>query len=181
MIRFLLAATLGSNYGIYGPAFELMESKPIRQGSEEYLDSEKYQVRHWNLERPDSLRELIAAVNRIRRENVAMQSDLSLDFHPVNNDQLICFSKRSPDASNVILTVVNLDPYHVQSGILELNLDLLKIDGAQPYQANDLLTGARYLWKGPRAYVELNPFSVPAHIFRLRRRVRTETDFEYFD
>jgi starch synthase (maltosyl-transferring) len=181
MIRFLLAATLGSNYGIYGPAFELMESKPIRQGSEEYLDSEKYQVRHWNLERPDSLRELIAAVNRIRRENVAMQSDLSLEFHPVNNDQLICFSKRSPDASNVILTVVNLDPYHVQSGILELNLDLLKIDGAQPYQANDLLTGARYLWKGSRAYVELNPFSVPAHIFRLRRRVRTETDFEYFD
>jgi starch synthase (maltosyl-transferring) len=181
MIRFLLAATLGSNYGIYGPAFELMESKPMRQGSEEYLDSEKYQVRHWNLERPDSLRELIAAVNRIRRDNVAMQSDASLEFHPVDNDQLICFSKRSPDASNVILTVVNLDPHHVQSGILDLKLNLLKIDANQPYQANDLLTGARYLWKGSRNYVELNPSSVPAHIFRLRRRVRTETDFEYFD
>jgi starch synthase (maltosyl-transferring) len=181
MIRFLLAATLGSNYGIYGPAFELLESRPVRPGSEEYLDSEKYQVRHWDLDRPDSLRELISLVNGIRRENIALQSDMSLEFHPVENEQLICYSKRSTDGANVVVTVVNLDPNRTQAGFVTLNLSGLKIDPAVPYQANDLLTGARYIWNGPRNFVELNPASVPAHIFRLRRRVRNENDFEYFD
>ena len=94
-IRLLLAATLGANYGIYGPAFELMESKPVREGSEEYLNSEKYEVRHWDLERKDSLRPLIAKVNKIRRENEALQSDWTVEFHPVDNERLICYSKQS--------------------------------------------------------------------------------------
>ena len=180
MIRYLLAATLGANYGIYGPAFELLEGRPVRQGSEEYLDSEKYQLRHWNLDSPDSLRELITLVNRIRHENPALQTDRLLDFHTVNNDQMICFSKRTEEADNVILVVVNLDPYRVQSGFVDLPLDQLKIDETTPYQAHDLITGARYLWTGRRNYVELNPSALPAHIFRLRRRVRAENDFEYF-
>jgi len=180
LIRFVLAATLGANYGIYGPAFELMESRPVRPGSEEYLDSEKYQIRNWNLERPDSLREFIALVNRIRNENTALQSDWSLEFHPVDNDQLICYSKCSEDAANLIVVVVNLDPHHTQSGFVELPLYKWKVEEDRPYQANDLLTGARYVWNGRRNWVQLNPESVPAHIFRIRRRLRVETDFEYF-
>jgi starch synthase (maltosyl-transferring) len=180
MIRFLLAATLGANYGIYGPAFELMEGHPVRRGSEEYLDSEKYQIRHWDLDKPESLREFIALVNRIRHENPALQSDWLLDFHPVDNEQLICYSKRSADGTNLIVTVVNLDPHHRQAGMVELPLDQFQIEEDRPYQANDLLTGARYLWTGRRNYVELDPASVPGHIFRIRRRLRVETDFEYF-
>lgn len=180
MIRFLLAATLGANYGIYGPAFELMESRPVRSGSEEYLNSEKYQIRHWDLEQPDSLHEFIALVNRIRNENPALQSDWSLEFHPVDNDQLICYSKRTDDPANLIVVVVNLDPHHTQSGFVDLPLDEWRIEEDRPYQANDLLTGARYVWNGRRNWVQLNPDSVPGHIFRIRRRLRVETDFEYF-
>ena len=124
-IRLLLAATLGSNYGIYGPAFELMEHVPVRRGSEEYLNSEKYEIRHWDLERSESLRPLIARVNEIRQQNPAMQSDWGLKFHSCENDQLICYSKESEDRSNLILTVVNLDPHHTQSGFVTLPLEEL--------------------------------------------------------
>jgi starch synthase (maltosyl-transferring) len=179
-IRFLLAATLGANYGIYGPAFELLEGRPVRHGSEEYLDSEKYQVREWQIDRPDSLRELITLVNRIRRENEALQNDRSIEFHPINNDQLICYSKRSPDGSNLIVVVINLDPHHRQSGFIDLPLKTFGIDESRPYQAQDLLTGANYVWTGTRNYVELDPSSVPGHILRIRHRLRVESDFEYF-
>ncbi len=180
LIRFLLATTLGANYGIYGPPFELMESRPVRPGSEEYLDSEKYQIRYWDLNRPDSLHEFIALVNRIRNENAALQSDWPLEFHPVDNEQLICYSKRSEDPANLIVVVINLDPHHTQSGFVELPLDRWHIEEDRPYQANDLLTDARYVWNGRRNWVQLNPESVPGHIFRIRRRLRVETDFEYF-
>ena len=179
-IRFFLAATLGANYGIYGPAFELLEGRPIRHGSEEYLDSEKYQIRQWQLDQPDGLRELITLVNRIRRENEALQSDRSIDFHPVDNDHLLCFSKRSPDGSNLVLVVINLDPHYRQSGFVDLPLDKFEIPEDRPYQAHDLLTEARYMWTGRRNYVELDPHSIPAHIFQMRRRLRVESDFEYF-
>jgi starch synthase (maltosyl-transferring) len=180
LIRFLLAATLGANYGIYGPAFELMEGRAVRPGSEEYLDSEKYQIRAWDLNSPNSLREFIALVNRIRNENPALQTDWQLEFHPVDNDQLICYSKRADDGSNLLVMIVNLDPHHRQSGFVDLPLERLEIEEDKPYQANDLLTGARYMWTGRRNYVELDPNSVPGHIFRMRRRLRVETDFEYF-
>ena len=180
MIRFLLAATLGANYGIYGPAFELLEGRPVRVGSEEYLDSEKYQIRAWDLDSPNSLREFIALVNRIRNENPALQTDRELEFHPVDNEQLICYSRRAADCSNLLVIVINLDPHHRQSGFVNLPLERLEIEPDKPYQANDLLTGARYMWSGPRNYVELDPNSVPGHIFRIRRRLRVETDFEYF-
>jgi starch synthase (maltosyl-transferring) len=179
-IRLLLAATLGANYGIYGPAFELMEHVPVRRGSEEYLDSEKYQIRHWDLEQADSLRPLIARVNKVRKENAALQSDWSLKFHPTENDQLICYTKESEDRSNLILTVVNLDPHHTQSGIVTLPLDELQIPQDRGYEAEDLLTGARYLWNGPRNYVELNPSRMPGHILKIHRRMKIETDFDYF-
>jgi starch synthase (maltosyl-transferring) len=179
-IRFLLAATLGSNYGIYGPAFELLESRPVRHGSEEYLDSEKYAIRNWDLDEPGSLRPLMARVNGIRFDNEALQSDWSLKFHSVDNDQLICYSKESEDRSNLILTVINLDPHHTQSGFVTLPLDELEIPPERAYEAEDLLTGDRYLWQGPRNYVELSPQRLPGHILKLHRRLKIETDFEYF-
>ena len=109
MSRLVLAATLSSNYGIYGPAFELMEHVARESGSEEYLNSEKYEVKHWDLDRPDSLRDLIALVNRARRENPALQSNWGLRFHDIDNGQLIAYSKSTDDARNVVITVVNLD------------------------------------------------------------------------
>jgi len=178
--RLVLAATLGANYGIYGPAFELGENQPREMGSEEYLNSEKYEIKYWDLDRPDSLKTLIARVNRIRRENPALHSDWSLRFHAVDNDQLIGYSKNTDDFSNVILVVVNLDPHHTHSGWLELPLETLGLDSHQPYQVHDLLSGARYFWHGPHNYVELNPQVMPVHIFRVRRRVRTERDFDYY-
>jgi starch synthase (maltosyl-transferring) len=180
MARLVLAATLGANYGIYGPAFELCESTARDPGGEEYLDSEKYEIKHWDLQKPDSLREFIARVNHIRRENRALQSDRSLRFYPIDNPELIVFSKSTEDLNNVIVVVVNLDPHHTQSGWLELPAEELGLDPKQPFQVHDLLTEARYLWHGTRNYVELNPQSVPAQIFRVSPRIRREQDFDYF-
>jgi starch synthase (maltosyl-transferring) len=179
-LRLVLAATLGANYGIYGPAFELGENRAVRPGSEEYLDSEKYQLRSWNLESPNSLAGLITRVNQIRRENPALQGDLSLNFHAVDNDQIIAYSKMSDDLLNIIVVVVNLDAQRTQYGMVDLPLDLFHLDSGQPYQMHDLLTGAKYVWRGPRNYVELNPQKLPAHIFCIRRRVRTENGVDYF-
>src|SRR5262249_35027608 len=153
---------------------------PREPGSEEYLDSEKYELKHWDIERPDNLKDFIAGINLIRRENPALQGDWSLRFHAVDNDQLICYSKRTDDLANVVLVVVNLDPHHTQSGWTALDLETLGLDRGQPYQVHDLLTGASYIWHGARNYVELDPHRIPAHIFRIRRRVRTEHQFEYY-
>jgi len=180
MVRLALAATLSANYGIYGPAFELCENRPKEFGSEEYLDSEKYEIRNWDIESPDSLKDLIGRVNRIRRENPALQSDWSLRFHPVDNEQIICYSKNTEDFSNIVLVIVNLDPHHTHSGWLELPISDWGLEPIRPYQVHDLLSDARYLWHGSRNYVEINPQVVPAHIFRLRRRIRTERDFDYY-
>ena len=180
MIRLLLAATLGASYGIYGPAFEVCENRPLKPGSEEYLDSEKYQLRHWDTDSALSLKTLIARVNHIRKENPALQADWSVRFHGSDNDQLIVYSKSNEDLSDVLVVVVNLDPYHTQSGWVDLALDVLGLDPAQPYQMHDLLSDARYLWHGPHNYVQLDSQTMPAHIFRVRRRVRTERDFDYF-
>ncbi len=180
VIRLLLAATLGANYGMYGPAFELQENQPIRHGSEEYLNSEKYEIRHWDLERADSLRPLIAQVNAIRNANPALQNDWSLKFHATDNDQILCYSKESEDRSNLIVTVVNLDPHHTQSGYATLPLDELEIPADRAYEAEDLLSGERYLWREPRNYVELNPALRSGHILKIHREMKMETDSGYF-
>jgi starch synthase (maltosyl-transferring) len=180
MARYVLAATLGASCGIYGPAFELCVGQPREPGSEEYLDSEKYQIRHWDWDAGHSLRPFLTLVNQIRRENPALHGDLSLRFHPTDNDQLICYSKRTADGGNIVVAVVNLDPHHTQAGWIELPLEEFGVESDRPFQAHDLLGGGRFLWQGSRNYVELDPHVVPAHIFRLRKRVRTESQFEYF-
>ncbi len=178
--RLVLAATLAACYGVYGPAYELLERKAREPGSEEYLDSEKYQLRHWPLDRADSLRPVMALLNRIRRENPALHSNRSLAFFPTDSDQLICYAKRSADGDNSIVVVVNLDPHNVQSGWIELDPERLGIAQDASYQMHDLLSGARYLWQGARNFVRLDPGRMPAHVFRVRQRTRREQDFDYF-
>lgn len=185
--RLVLAATLSANYGIYGPAYELMEHLPREPGSEEYLHSEKYELKTWNLEQPGNLSELIARVNRARHDNPALQSNAGLRFFPTDNDQLVCFAKADVDAvlegdpPNVVIVAVNLDFHHRQSGWVQLDLAALGLDPAVPFQVHDLLTDARYLWHGARNYIELDPDRVPAHLFRVRRRGKSELDFDYYE
>jgi starch synthase (maltosyl-transferring) len=180
MARLILAATLVANYGIYGPAFELCENAPREPGSEEYLHSEKYEIRHWDLEAPHSLRGLITRVNRIRRENPALQSNEGLRFHHTDNDYVICYSKSTEDKDDIVVCPVNLDPHHTHSAWIELPLHEFGLRPDEPYQVHDLLSGARYLWSGARNFVQLDPRAAPGHILRIRRRVRTERDFDYF-
>ena len=170
--RYILAATLGANCGIYGPAFELGENEPREPGSEEYLNAEKYEIKRWDLEKPDSLKELIAAVNRIRKKNPALQSDWSLRFHAVDNDRLICYSKQTGDRTNTVLTVVNLAPVNTESGWVNLSLEALGLDANEFYQVHDLLTDAKYAWRGARNYVELDPKKISAHIFRVENQTQ---------
>jgi starch synthase (maltosyl-transferring) len=166
--RLVLAATLGASYGIYGPAFELCVNTPREKGSEEYLNSEKYEIKHWDLDQPGSLRELIARVNRIRRENPALQGNRGLTFHRTDNERLICYSKQTDDGGNAILVVVNLDPLHSQSGFVQLSLADIGVEEDETYLVEDLLAGPSYRWIGARNYVELDPARQPAHIFLVK-------------
>jgi starch synthase (maltosyl-transferring) len=179
-VRLVLAATLSSNYGIYGPAFELCENEPVEIGSEEYLHSEKYEIRQRDLDSPHNLKHYIAQVNKIRRENVVLQSNNNLKFYPVDNENIICYGKHSDDFSEVLIVTVNLDTNWVQSGWLELPIEEFDLPKGKPYQVHDLLDNKRYLWNGGRNFVQLEPHKSPAHIFRLRRFQRTERDFDYY-
>ena len=180
MARLVLAATLGANYGIYGPPFEHCENVAREPGSEEYLNSEKYEVRHWDLARADSLAPLVTRLNRARRENPALRQDWNLRFVPTDNLELICYGKFNDERTNVIVAAVSLDPHHTRSAFVELPLPDLGIDPGRPYQMEDLLTGESFLWQGARNYVELDPSVCPAHVFRVRQQVRSEKDFENF-
>ena len=178
-IRVILAATLSSNYGIYGPAYELLENIP-REGSGEYLDNEKYELKRWHLERADNLKDVIQRINAIRRETPALQQTRRIDFHTTDNEQLLCFSKSTEDGRDLVIVVVNLDAHHRHSGWVTLDLDVLGLDTRQSFQVHDLLNDGRHIWSGGRNYVELDPAVMPAHIFKVRRHVRREHDFDYF-
>lgn len=167
IVRLVLAATLGANYGIYGPAFELGENKPVREGSEEYLDSEKYQVRVWDRNDPKSLKPLIRQLNGIRRDSIALQSNLNVQFHPVDNPELIAYSKTSEDRGDKILVIVNLDAFNRQMGFVDVVLKEFRLAAGESYEVHDLLTDKKYVWQGSRNYVELNPAVLPAHVFRV--------------
>jgi starch synthase (maltosyl-transferring) len=174
MARVVLAATLGANYGIYGPAFEHCENVPREPGSEEYLYSEKYEVRHWDLARPDSLAPLLTRLNHARRENPALRQDWNLRFVPTDNPDLVCYGKFNDERSNVIVAAVSLDTRYMRSAFVELPLAELGIDPGKPYQMEDLMSGQSFVWKGSRNYVELNPAVCPAHVFRVQQPVRPQ-------
>ncbi len=169
MVRLLLAATLGASYGIYGPAFELCENTPFEPGSEEYLNSEKYELKHRDLLSAGSLRDFIARINQIRKEHSALQGNRSLRFHETDNPELICYSKTSDDLSDVIVVIVNLDCVRAQTGWVDLDLRSLGLDADQTFRVHDLLGQGEYLWHGSRNYVALTPESLPAHILHVRR------------
>jgi starch synthase (maltosyl-transferring) len=175
--RLVLATTLAASYGIYGPAFELGENVPIRPGSEEYLHSEKYQLRRWDRRAPHSLAPLVTKLNQIRRTNPALQSDLSLHFHEVDNPQIICYSKSKAtsegEAANIILVAVNLDAHNEQAGWIDLDLGKLGIGHHETFDVEDLLTGIHYQWHDRSNYVALRPNVMPAHVFRVSRVAST--------
>ena len=173
--RLVLAATLAANYGIYGPAFELLEHQPRTPGSEEYLNSDKFEVRHRNLDQPDSLADLVARVNAIRLGHPALQQNRTLRFHGVDNDRLLVYSKTAgcspgvPGWDDAVLIAVNLDPLATQGGTVHLDLAALQLDPVEAFAVHDLLTDARYLWTGADNYIQLDPAVVSAHIFHLER------------
>ena len=179
IMRLILAATLSSNYGIYGPVFELCVPEAVPQ-KEEYADSEKYELRSWNWDQEGNLKDVIARMNQIRRENPALQETRNIRFCETNNDSLLAYYKMSSDGRNIILVVVNLDPYHTQSGTVSVPLQTWNIEPNRPYLAHDLLSNDRYIWQGEANYVELNPHVSPAHVIRVRPHLHREQDFDYF-
>jgi starch synthase (maltosyl-transferring) len=167
--RVVLAATLSSNYGMYGPVYELLETTPREEGSEEYLNSEKYEIRHWNLDQPNRLQHTIAALNHARRAHPALQQNRTLRFHSIDNDQILCYSKQSADRSDTVLCVVNLDFHQAQQGWLQLPLVALGLDPNRAVDVVDLLDGSAFQWTGERNFVALDPHVRPAHVFHLRQ------------
>lgn len=167
LIRLLLAGTLSSNYGMYGPLFEfgLNEAYP---GKEEYTRSEKYEVKHWNWDKTTQTKKVITLLNRIRRENKALQSTWNIEFCDTDNDQILCFSKISQDKSNQLLIVISLDPLYSQSGWIKVPLKDFGIKQHSPYKVMDLLNNSTYSWENEWNYVAVHPTGIPAHIFKIQ-------------
>jgi starch synthase (maltosyl-transferring) len=178
LIRGILAATLSPLYGIYS-GFELCENDGV-EGKEEYADSEKYAFkgRDWNA--PGNIKDTITKLNRIRRENRALQAFTNLRFHECDNEQILFYSKATPAGDNILLVIVSLDPWNPQTGFIQVPVDEFGFLERDAYQAEDLLTGERYLWSGKRNFVSLHPQDRPAHILRIRRWAGREEAFDYF-
>jgi starch synthase (maltosyl-transferring) len=167
-IRLILAATLSPLYGIYS-GYELAENVPVRAGSEEYLNSEKYELRPRDFTKAGNLDAEIRRINRIRRENPALQRADNITFHHCENDQILFYRKSMPDRSNDLLIAVNVDPTRPQEGMVHVPLDALGISPATVFRVTDLLTGAQFQWRGVRNYVRLDPTQEPAHVLRVER------------
>lgn len=164
--RLILAATLGSNYGIYGPLYEFCINTAVKPGSEEYLDSEKYEIKTW-ITPESNLYDLIKKLNQIRYAHPALQQMATLFFHFSSNPMIICYSKRCVKANDSIIVVVNLDPDNVQIGSVSIAVNELGIYDAE-YQVHDLLSDAHYRWRAQDNYVSLDPKVLSAHIFHVK-------------
>jgi starch synthase (maltosyl-transferring) len=178
LIRATLAATLSSVYGIYS-GFELCEATPLAPGKEEYLDSEKYEIRAWDWDRPGNIRAYITRLNQIRRANPALQEYTNLRFHHAENDQVLFYGKISPDRTNAIFVVVNLNPFEAQESRIYFPLDQLGIGWDEPWEVEELLRGERHYWQGSGQWLRLEP-DAPARIFQVRGGRHTEHDFDYY-
>ena len=166
-IRAVLAALMSPSWGMYS-GYELIENQAVREGSEEYLNSEKYQYRPRNWDHPDSLAPYITRLNAIRRNHMGFRSLRNIRFHQIDNENLIAFSKVAPGRTEAVLTIVNVDPYEAQAGVTWLDLWQLGLEDVGPFEAHDMLTDTTYIWNGPSNYVRLDPHDEPAHILRLR-------------
>jgi starch synthase (maltosyl-transferring) len=168
VMRVILAATLSSNYGLYGPVYEFGINAP-HGAKEEYVDNEKYETKHWDWDQYTRIGEIITRVNRIRKENAALQSTWNIEFGTTSNEQIICYIKTDPETNNQLIIVVSLDVNNTQGAHVKIPLPKLGIGYEEPYQITDLLSGSKYQWLGDYNYVELNPYLMPAHIFKVEK------------
>lgn len=168
LMRLILAATLSSNYGLYGPVYEYGVNTPV-PNKEEYLDSEKYEAKYWDWNRETRTKEMITRINRIRRENPALQSTWNIHFADTENQSMVTYGKYDAASGNKIIVAVNMDPYHTQTSWVRLPLEELDIDPYRSYTVHDLLSGSRYHWYGEWNYIELNPYLMPAHVFKVEQ------------
>jgi starch synthase (maltosyl-transferring) len=166
IIRLALAATLSSNYGMYGPVYEHYENIPV-EGKEEYYNSEKYEIKRYDWKRTNRMTDIISMVNKARKDHVALQSTWNLTFCHVEDPYLLAYVKATDDLSSIIMVIVNLDPNARHSGFVQLPKDRLKIDGNINVKLHDLVTDEHYTWTQEWNYVELDPFKMPFHLFKL--------------
>jgi starch synthase (maltosyl-transferring) len=166
-LRAVLAATLTPSYGIYS-GYELIENEPMSDANEEYFHSEKYELRHRDWDDPRSIADCLTKLNEIRRRHPALQRLRNIDFQGSTNPNLLAYAKRSDDGTDVVLTVVNLDPWNVQEGVLRLELERLGLPIDGPYEAYDELTSSSFTWRGAEPYVRLDPYHEVAHVLHLR-------------
>jgi starch synthase (maltosyl-transferring) len=157
---------LSSNYGIYGPVYEFGINQP-HGAKEEYVDNEKYEIKHWDWQATTRIGEVITRVNRIRKENTALQSTWNVELAESDNDQIICYAKEDPQTGNLLFIVVNLDVFNSQSGHVKIPFELLKSTALTDYRVTDMLSGESYQWHDKWNYVQLDPYRMPAHIFKV--------------
>lgn len=168
ILRLILAATMSSNYGLYGPVYEFGINTPHAK-KEEYVDNEKYEIKHWEWDKYTKIKDIIARINKIRKENTALQTTWNIEFAETSNNQIICYGKADPQTGNTIITVVNLDPYHTQGAHVRIPIEKLGIEPYKTYSLKDLLSGSKYHWRSEWNYVELNPYEMPAHVFKVEQ------------
>lgn len=166
ILRFALAATLSSNYGVYGPPYEFGENSPI-EGKEEYYNSEKYEIRHYDWKRTNRLTDIMSLLNKIRKENTALQSTWNLQFCPIENSQIIAYLKTTDNLSNIIMVVVNLDSNNTQHGYVQLPKAKLNLTDKINIKLHDLITDEHFTWTQEWNYVHLNPNKMPFHLFKI--------------
>ncbi|WP_207426102.1 alpha-1,4-glucan--maltose-1-phosphate maltosyltransferase [Pedobacter sp. SYSU D00535] len=166
ILRLLLAATMSANYGLYGPVYEFGLNTP-RPGKEEYIDNEKYEIWHWDWDKYTRIKDIITRINRIRKEHSAFHTTYNLELISTSNDQIFCFAKIDKKSGQHFIVVANLDVHNTQGAHVQVPLNLLGLTAGQPYLVHDLLSGSRYRWVDDWNYVELNPFEMPVHVFRV--------------
>ena len=166
ILRYALAATLSSNYGVYGPSYEFYENTPV-EGKEEYYYSEKYEVRHYDWKRTNRMTDIMSLLNKTRKQNEALQSTWNTQFCTIGNDQLIAYLKATDDLSNIILVVVNLDPHTTHSGYVQLPKSPLRLGDKINIKLHDLITDEHYTWTQEWNFVNINPHKMPFHLFKL--------------
>ncbi|MFP4090344.1 MAG: alpha-1,4-glucan--maltose-1-phosphate maltosyltransferase [Cyclobacteriaceae bacterium] len=168
IFRLILAATLSSSYGIYGPVYEFGLSQPY-PGKEEYIDSEKFEIKDWDWFKETRIKEIIIRINKIRKENPAFHDTFNIHFAEVQNDNILCFGKYDKASGNRVIVAVNMDPYNAHSAHVRIPVEQLGINPHTPYTVYDMISYSRYTWHGEWNYIELNPHQMPAHIFRVEQ------------
>ncbi|MGY6561854.1 MAG: alpha-1,4-glucan--maltose-1-phosphate maltosyltransferase [Luteibaculaceae bacterium] len=166
ILRYFLAATMSSNYGMYGPVYEFMQHQAY-PGKEEYLNSEKYEIKHWDWNHITKITEVIKLVNKARKENEALQNTYNASFCTVHNENIIAYLKAEPNASNYILCVANMNSKLTEAGMIQVPLHKIGLSNDAEYTVLDLVTGASYRWKGEWNFVQLNPNAIPFHLFKI--------------